>query len=647
MSTYSFLSLSAPANGVGAPSARGINNAGQMVGFYLDSNSQAHGFLYSGGVYTALDDPLASHGAPYGGTYVYGINNLGQIVGSYADGTGTHGFLYSGGTYTTLDDPLATSGTSAYGINDRGQIVGSYGSHGFLYDLNTGLYTTLDDPSATSGTRAYGINNLGQIAGTYLGDNTSGIGFGPHGFLYNLNDRSYSTINNPNNPNQTYLYGINDAGQMVGFFSAVGGSRQFGFVDNGDVFTTISDLTELWSINNSGTLTGSLYQQTFDATSGQQAFYATLGPNPSPPAATTAIMILRGATGSAVAGQYEIYDAGNNSILDAYQLAQVGADWQSAGLADFNGDGSNDMLLRNSNTGGFEVYDISNNNVINASFMGAVGSNWQVMGFGNFSSNPGETDMLMRDGNTGQFLVYQIANNTVTNAYSLGAVGVDWRFGGLGNFSSRGETDMILQNVSTGALEVYDISNTNVTNAAFMGAIGSNWQVMAFGNFSSRPGETDMLVRSKDAQGALGVYDIANNQIIAVYSLGAVGSDWQYAGIGPMHGPGASDVVFRNVNTNPFNPDVGAFEVYDIGNNKITGVARLGAANLDWQPAGFAADPLSGAMGGSDATFDSASQLVQAMAGFGGNPGVGDGLNAGFANADVSQQTFLTMPQHA
>jgi len=36
--------------------------------------------------------------------------------------------------------------------------------------------------------------------------------------------------------------------------------------------------------------------------------------------------------------------------------------------------------------------------------------------------------------------------------------------------------------------------------------------------------------------------------------------EWQFAGIAPVHGPGASDLVLRNVNS-------GAFEVYDIANN--------------------------------------------------------------------------------
>ena len=114
-------------------------------------------------------------------------------------------------------------------------------------------------------------------------------------------------------------------------------------------------------------------------------------------------MILR----QAPTASYEIYDIGNNAILAAYSLGQVGTDWQFVGLGGFFGSDTSDMLLRNSNTGGFEVYDISNNNITNAAFLGTVGLEWQVMGFGNFSSR-GETDMMMRNSSTGGVEIYDI-----------------------------------------------------------------------------------------------------------------------------------------------------------------------------------------------------------------------------------------------
>jgi hypothetical protein len=64
----------------------------KIVGYYLDSGHVNYGFLYSGGTYTTLDDPSASH-AYDDGTVAAGINREGDIVGYYLDQTGTHGFL--------------------------------------------------------------------------------------------------------------------------------------------------------------------------------------------------------------------------------------------------------------------------------------------------------------------------------------------------------------------------------------------------------------------------------------------------------------------------------------------------------------------------------------------------------------------------
>ena len=165
-----------------------------------------------------------------------------------------------------------------------------------------------------------------------------------------------------------------------------------------------------------------------------------------------------------------------------------------------------------------------------------------------------------------------------------------------------------------------------------MGTVGLNWQAMAFGNFSSIPGQTDMIMRDTNT-GGMELYNIANNQITGATFLGTVGLDWQFAGVAPVHAAGASDLVLRNVNT-------GAFEVYNIANNQITGAALLGTVGLNWVGGRFAADPPTASAGDSDGAT---SQLVQAMAGFGGS-GAGESLNIAPLGADTSQQTFLTAP---
>lgn len=93
----SFTQLDDPlANTNDGTQAYGINDLGQIVGVYFVSTNPgevAHGFVYSGGVFTTIDDPNAGSGAGRG-TYATGINDSGQITGYYYDSAGvSHGFV--------------------------------------------------------------------------------------------------------------------------------------------------------------------------------------------------------------------------------------------------------------------------------------------------------------------------------------------------------------------------------------------------------------------------------------------------------------------------------------------------------------------------------------------------------------------------
>ncbi len=85
------------------------------------------GLPFSGGTngtYTTLPDDPSAGGGP--GVAPLAINDWGQIVGYYNDSNGSHGFLYSNGIYTTLAVPGGTN-ILADGINENaGQVVGWY-----------------------------------------------------------------------------------------------------------------------------------------------------------------------------------------------------------------------------------------------------------------------------------------------------------------------------------------------------------------------------------------------------------------------------------------------------------------------------------------------------------------------------------------
>ena len=150
------LTINAP-SGPNVVNAQGINNQGVVVGFYVGTDGQDHGFIANeksatNGIIigTGIPDPIIPNvaGEP-GATFVFsqvlGINDKGIAVGYYGDSTTSqHGFIYNThtGVYTFLDDPSEAFNngvevTQITGITNSGEITGFYSDangvfHGFV-----------------------------------------------------------------------------------------------------------------------------------------------------------------------------------------------------------------------------------------------------------------------------------------------------------------------------------------------------------------------------------------------------------------------------------------------------------------------------------------------------------------------------------
>ena len=111
---------------------------------------------------------------------------------------------------------------------------------------------------------------------------------------------------------------------------------------------------------------------------------ATVSPPPMTPAGTTADLILRESAGAS-AGQLQVFDLSNNSILASYQLGTVGLSWQVMGFGDFAGNPNEaDLIMRDSNTGNLEYFDIQASQIVGAGSVGSIGVEWQALGVWRF-----------------------------------------------------------------------------------------------------------------------------------------------------------------------------------------------------------------------------------------------------------------------
>ena len=187
-------------NGGTAAVAFGINDGGTIVGQYTTSTAMPGFIRLKNGTFDTINAPSGPNTVN-----AQSINNHGEIVGFYVGTDGQdHGFVANvnqatGGvlTGTPVADPVIPTVPGEPGatfvfsqilsVNDKGIAVGYYGDsttsqHGFIYNTNTGQYTFLDDPMAAFNngvevTQITGITNSGEITGFYSDANAVFHGF--------------------------------------------------------------------------------------------------------------------------------------------------------------------------------------------------------------------------------------------------------------------------------------------------------------------------------------------------------------------------------------------------------------------------------------------------------------------------------------
>jgi hypothetical protein len=203
---------------IGFTQARGINSSGTVCGDYFGSDLNLHGFFLANGTFTEYDVPGASN------TLVQGINDPADFAGPFGDSFNGpfQAFVSVGGNITSFSVPGAIS-TLAFQLNNSNQLlVGYYIDssgilHGYFRDANGALHFPIDPPGSTQ-TVLFGPNDRNWVVGRYADSPDPDMAHG----LFFVPPNNFFTFDYPGST-FTSLNGINDQGLICGRYNDASG----------------------------------------------------------------------------------------------------------------------------------------------------------------------------------------------------------------------------------------------------------------------------------------------------------------------------------------------------------------------------------------------------------------------------------------
>jgi uncharacterized delta-60 repeat protein len=254
-------------------------------------------------------------------------------------------------------------------------------------------------------------------------------------------------------------------------------------------------------------------------------------------------------------GENYLYPLDGLTILgtEGYLRTLADLNWSVVGIGDFDGDGKADILWRNSGTGENYVYFMDGTTIKpGEGYIRTVADpNWQVAGVGDFDGD-GRDDILWRNSASGENYLYPMDGLAIKpgEGYLRTVADLSWKIAGVGDLDGNGKADVLWRNVASGENYAYLMNGTAIANEGYLRTVADqDWQVAGLDDFDG-DAKDDILWRNAST-GENYLYPMDGSAIKPGegYLRTVVDLSWQVRGTGDYDGDGKADVLWRHANS--------------------------------------------------------------------------------------------------
>lgn len=254
--------------------------------------------------------------------------------------------------------------------------------------------------------------------------------------------------------------------------------------------------------------------------------------------------------------------------------AVTDTDWVVQGLADFSGNGIDEIFFRHQVSGENRLWSIADGARSSSDAVRSAHKDWTIAAIGDFDAD-GDADLIYRNSVTGMNRYWEMDGTSRISSLAVRTVSLDWSIAGTGDFDGDGSNDLLWRNTS-GANIIWLMQGETIASRGSLPTVGSTWEVAGIGDFDA-DGMDDVLWHN-DSTGANSIWLLNGTSRKSRGSIPTTGAGWQPFGVIEMDGDGMADIFWRN-NIN------GTNRLWLMnGTVRTSSLAVTRVADLNWDP---------------------------------------------------------------
>ena len=227
----------------------------------------------------------------------------------------------------------------------------------------------------------------------------------------------------------------------------------------------------------------------------------------------------------------------------------VSTSWIPQDRGDFDGNGQDDLLFRNSSTGNMVFYLMHGMNYDRYSYTNTPPSvsTWTIETIGDFDGD-GKDDLLWRRRTDGcRAIWYMNGGERAGMATIVDTLSSSWNMQ-RGYFNDDNKADLLVRNSTTGDTRIWIMDGSTVVTNAFVATVADHWSVQGVGDFDGD--RKDDILWQNSSTGDLYIWFMDGMTLLSGAAIEVYLSlNWRVERVMDFNGDHKMDIFLRNTST--------------------------------------------------------------------------------------------------